>query len=104
MDTVFQIDDYFELLALHRALLEAKFSPDPWDSHMHGNHHLANMANRVIETMMAMETEDKKLGLGGVMDWPKWRRVDNVKRPRVWEVCLQIIKKHEKHWSQLSYA
>lgn len=70
------IEDKFELLALHRALFEAKFVEDPRDPVVPGSRIIANLANRLVDELAAKDPK-----------WQQWRnaaqhteRVDVVRR------------------------
>jgi predicted acetyltransferase len=82
------IEDQYELLALHRALFEAKFVENPRDPAIPGSRLIANIANRLVE----------ELGAHGP-SWDKWReaaahteRVEVVRR-RIAEVAEGSICK-----------
>ncbi|RFA29925.1 hypothetical protein CAI21_08855 [Alkalilimnicola ehrlichii] len=61
------IEDPNELLALHRCLLEAKFSPDPDDRDIAGSPIVAKLANNVVAELEAREGAQ----------WGEWRRAEN---------------------------
>lgn len=68
----FVLSDYYELLALHRALIEAKFHPDPQNLDVPGSPLLACVSNRALETLQAME-----IARGCVeasQKWDDWRK------------------------------
>jgi predicted acetyltransferase len=76
------IEDQYELLALHRALFEAKFVEEPRDPVVPGSRIIADLANRLVDELAAQKP-----------DWQKWRaaaqhteRVDVVRR-RIAEVA-----------------
>lgn len=57
MGVVFQISDYYKLLALHRALMQAKFARNPIDPVISGSPFIAEMAEQIVNTLVAMEVE-----------------------------------------------
>jgi hypothetical protein len=69
----FAVTDYYELLALHRVVMEAKFSDDPNDRAIQGSPFVAAIANRVLEALIAMDIE--KEGESAGLRWQNWRQV-----------------------------
>ena len=65
MPAEFSVTDKYELLALHRALYEAQFSVDPHDRDVPGSPILANLANRVVDALTALDPR-----------WADWRSAD----------------------------
>jgi hypothetical protein len=74
----FAIDNYYELLALHRTIMEAKFSADPNDSCIQGSPFVAAVANRVVEALIEMETHRE--GESAVAKWHDWRHISPERR------------------------
>lgn len=64
-------DDYYELLALHKALIEAKFNIDPQNELIAGSPIIARICNRVLDELIKME-EDKRLD---GKKWSEWRKI-----------------------------
>jgi hypothetical protein len=87
------IEDYFELLALNKALFEARFREKPICAEVQGSPFLADIHNRLIETLIATEREQ-----GKQLEWSEWRRWRNrvIEKQQV----EQIIK--HAHWQQFS--
>jgi hypothetical protein len=89
---------YFELLALHRAIVEAKFGHDQAnDVDILGSPLLSNLANRVVETLVAMETKTGKDS--SAARWKKWRLLDPSRRE--WGIIAQRLKNCDqwKDWT-----
>ncbi len=57
MSAVFQVSDYYKLLALHKALIHAKFARHPIDPIISGSPFIAEMAEQIVSTLAAMEIE-----------------------------------------------
>lgn len=57
MTAVFQVSDYYKLLALHKALMHAKFARHPIDPIISGSPFIAEMAEQIVSTLAAMEIE-----------------------------------------------
>jgi hypothetical protein len=74
----FSIDNYDELMALHRTLMEAKFSKDPNDRVIQGSALVSNIANRVVEELTEMDIARE--GEKGRLKWQEWRRISPERR------------------------
>ncbi|WP_136805848.1 hypothetical protein [Desulfosediminicola flagellatus] len=61
------IENKYELIALHRCLLEAKFSANPDDLDIVASPIAAKIANQVIEELSVIEGEK----------WLEWRQAEN---------------------------
>ena len=55
-----EIAEYYELVALHKALHVARFSRDPMIPWLSGSPYLADIANRIVNTLANMEVERGK--------------------------------------------
>jgi hypothetical protein len=73
------VDDPYELLALHRALLEAKFAREPEDRDIAGSLLVAALANRVVTELARSEP-----------GWAEWRRAE--KHPARVDVVKRRIR------------
>lgn len=100
MQTTFEVSDYYELLALHRALMEAKFTFFPNDREIAGSPFVAKISHQVVETLIQVELargHPKK-----AERWEKWRRIDVTRRE--WKIALQRIsesmKRFPKQWQK----
>jgi hypothetical protein len=89
----FSIDNYDELMALHRALMEAKFSESPNDLAVQGSSLLSKIANNVVESLTAMDIE--KDGESSTAKWQKWREV--IPERREYKI-VQAKLKSESSW------
>lgn len=69
---MFQIDSYPELLALFRAVIEAKFHPNPEDLDIPGSTILADVANRLVRAKV--DEEVKLYGEAARSRWRAWAR------------------------------
>jgi hypothetical protein len=75
---IFSIDSYDELRALHRALMEAKFSESPNDPAIQGSPLLSSISNRVVEALIAIEIT--KEGEISRAKWQEWRQLTPIRR------------------------
>ncbi len=89
----FSIDNYDELMALHRALMEAKFSESPNDLAIQGSSLLSKIANNVVESLTAMDIE--RDGESSIAKWQKWREV--IPERREYQI-VQAKLKSESSW------
>jgi hypothetical protein len=74
MNSLFQVSDKAELRALFKALLEAKFHPDPETPEVQGSPLVAAICERVLAAMVAVELRD-----GDPMAasrYAQWRRAE----------------------------
>ncbi len=80
-----EVSGYYRLLALHRALLEAKFNPDPADRDIVASPFVAEIARDVIEKLIEIDCE--KPGHGNAQQWREWRQIDPARSQ--WEVAVK---------------
>lgn len=57
MNTYFQVKDYYKLLALHKAIMQAKFSTNLTDPVLSGSPLLAEMINDLTQIIVQTELE-----------------------------------------------
>ena len=67
----FSIDSYIELLALNRALMEAKFSNDPNDNDIAASPIVASIVRRLIDELTIMHERADVKTLPS-LDWKAW--------------------------------
>jgi hypothetical protein len=72
------IDNYDELMALHRVIMEAKFSLEPNDAVIQGSSLVSAVANQVVEALIEMEVG--KEGEPARLKWRKWREISYERR------------------------
>jgi hypothetical protein len=87
----FVVEDRNELLSLHRALLEAKFSNDPNDPAVIGSKIIADLSNRVVDSLIRSESETGE-------KWEKWRKNSISVNRREWKIALNSIP--HKKWAE----
>ena len=71
---IFEINDYYELLNLHKALLEARFHEGLENGYLAGSPIVAEIHSRIIKTMISMEINKK-----GNESWSEWIKISNRK-------------------------
>lgn len=94
----FSINDYYELMALHRVIMEAKFSTDPSDSAIQGSPYVATIANQAIEVLI--EIEVSKEGESSRLKWQEWRKISPDRREYK---IVQTKIKSEALWKTWSF-
>ncbi|WP_416395644.1 hypothetical protein [Allohahella sp. A8] len=73
-----QVKDKFELQAIHKALMEAKFHPSPEQPIVQSSPMVANFMHKVVNELEKInwvtEAEKKFRGIEYKNDWAEWRR------------------------------
>ena len=90
------VSDYFELLSLHRALMEAKFNNMPNDYDVIKSPIVGKLHSRIIELLIHIDCERK--GEEQKQKWMSWLEVD-VER-REWRLALNATTR-ESRWRQM---
>tara|TARA_R110002094_G_scaffold198517_3_gene170808 strand:+ start:14 stop:418 length:405 start_codon:yes stop_codon:yes gene_type:complete len=80
----FTTEDRWELLALHRTIMEAKFHRDPWDFDVGPSPILARIADRVVGALVEAEVASGKADAEEA--WTRWR--DATQHPR----CVDAVR------------
>lgn len=93
----FVLSEVHELLALQRALLEARYCEIPNDPAISASPILADMHRRVLDAIIAA---DLPAGLSPE-SWHRWLVIDEDRRE--WGVALKRAGQHQS-WSTLSQA
>ena len=83
---IFEINDYYELLNLHKALLEARFHEGLENRYLAGSPIVAQIHSRIIQTMISMEINRK-----GSEGWSEWIKISN-RRDYLERAIENIIK------------
>ncbi len=81
-----RINDHNELLAMLRAIMEAKFEHS-LNSEIVGSPYLASVANRIVDALIKIE---KERGEFSSRKWENWRKIDS--RRREWKLIRKRIK------------
>ena len=85
------VDDFYELLALHRALFEVRFISDPNDPAVPASPFIGKIAERTIAAIVELGREYET-----AEGWEKWKRIKMVPNSREWNTVLSEIKGSEK--------
>jgi hypothetical protein len=93
------VSNYYELLALHRAIMEAKFSEDSADRDIAGSPILSSVHRRVIHLLMAADV--KKNGDKATIGWEQFLAIGPESR------CFRVALRRASEipgWHSLSYG
>jgi len=94
-----EISNYYELLALHKMVMEAKFHRDPDDHDIADSPIAARVACMVVDALKHAENArgfaDKAEG------WERWKQVDP--NSRFWKNSV-IFARHHEAWDGMSAA
>ena len=93
-----EIRNYPELLALHRVILEAKFSLTIRDGDIAASTLIASLAERIIEKIINVEIEQGDAEAQA--KWDNWRRINPSRYE--WKVALQHIRESREYWDRLN--
>ena len=88
----FTVQGYYDLLNLHKALLEAKFHKNPDNDFVAGSPIIARLCNEIVDLL----TEHK----GG---WSDWRRIENQSFfiERAIDNAVAFYSNHDNVWEKL---
>ena len=84
-----RISDSNKLLALHRALMEAKFTSIANDEDVAGSSYVAEIATEVVDVLIQIEIKNERHD--SVERWNKWLEIDSTRRE--WAIALSKAKK-----------
>ncbi|WP_374967004.1 hypothetical protein [Lysinibacillus sp. RS5] len=71
-DIKLEVEGYYEILNLHKALLEAKFHKDPDNLDVAGSPIIAKICNNIVDMLSEYEINEK-----GKDSWCEWRKIEN---------------------------
>ena len=91
------VSSYYDLLALHRVILEAKFNSNPNDRDISASPIVSKIANDVVSNLIAHDEGQ----LEHVERWQTWRRIDSSRKE--WTVALQRASERSD-WDQFSVS
>lgn len=73
-ETKIEINDYYEILNLHKALLEAKFHKNPDNINVSSSPIIADICNKLVDALEEMDGEKNEKDIG---KWDNWRMLKN---------------------------
>ncbi len=89
------LSDYFDLLNLHKGLLEARFNENPDNFHVAGSPILANIHEKIIKALISLSIEKY-----GEDKWSEWLFIKNHNNYK--EKVVKLITTYNKGWSGFS--
>jgi len=95
----FVVNDYYELLALHRVFIEAKFCDGPNDLDVSASPIVAALHKKLLFSLIEMDVEKK--GETHRNDWKEWLDIDPSRRE--WAVAIKRAQ-NERLWDDWSIA
>jgi len=96
MKNMLQITEYYELVALHKALWSARFAREPLLEYLPGSPFLADIANRVVDVLAKMEIERGRPERAN--DW----RMEVSTTGEIWQIMLRNASEHPDFWKKQS--
>jgi hypothetical protein len=90
------VKEHYELLSLLRAIMEAKFAQRRTDTEIVGSPYLAAVANRIVESLIELETTKDP---SARLKWQTWRTLSPKRRE--WRLVVRRIQETTswKNWS-----
>ena len=73
-ETGIELKDYFVILNLHKALLEAKFHLNPDNINVSSSPIIADICNKLVDVLKKMDEEKSEKNIG---KWDEWRLLKN---------------------------
>lgn len=97
----FVIDDYNDLLNLHKALMEAKFHSDPENDCIAGSPIIARLMNQIVDILLENNSD--------IDSWRIWRNIklQRIEEERIGQIGfwgkMVIAAKKDCIWTKCSY-
>lgn len=91
----FIVQDYYELLALHKALMEAQFCDDPNNFDISASPVIALLHKRLLESLV--HADSARNGEAANNKWENWLSLSSDRRE--WNVALSRAQ-NERRWFQ----
>lgn len=88
--TKLEITDYHEIYALHRAILEGKFSETPRDTEVCGSPFVASVANKNMDALIQIERDRGCEDAARI--WEERRQLNPETHAEYWEAALRSLK------------
>lgn len=91
---MFQIEDYNELMALHKLLMERHYKIEFHSDELIGSRFIADISNRVVDSLIEIDKEQERLEK--VKSWQNWRLLEPSRSE--WDMLLFRIKNIGEWW------
>lgn len=95
-ETIFEICDYYDLLNLHKALLEAKFHLNPDNELVSSSPIIAKICNQIVDILTKYDEEKENKS----SEWNNWRKLEN---QDFFKERALSNSKYNANWNNLSY-
>ncbi|MBE5932677.1 MAG: hypothetical protein E7263_04570 [Lachnospiraceae bacterium] len=95
-ETIFEICDYYDLLNLHKALLEAKFHLNPDNELVPLSPIIAKISNQIYDILTEYNKDKGK----GSLEWNDWRKLEN---QEFYKNRALNNSKYINEWNNLSF-
>lgn len=92
-----EIENYYDLLGLHKALLEAKFHKNPENIEVCFSPIIAKISNEIVEILMKKDAEKDASKKDS---WEKWRRLEN---KSYFRECALSNAASFHYWKDMNY-
>lgn len=92
-----EITEYYELVALHKALRVARFARNPMIPALSGSPYLADIARRVVDTLSAMEVER------GRPDQRENWQIAIDPDGEIWQIAVRNAAEHPDFWREQTH-
>ncbi len=89
----FLVSTYHELLAIHKVMLEARFSDQPFDTELSGNPVAASLHERVITALRDIDRQNDNDEADAA--WNQWLTISSDRRE--WSIALDRAQR-ESRW------
>ena len=95
----FELSDYYDLLNLHKALMEAKFHENPDNEYIAGSPIIAKFMNEIVDILTAIDPHVND------DDWKEWRKLKNQLNSmcgfekNIWDKIANRVSK-DKLWKE----
>ncbi|WP_417396002.1 hypothetical protein [Gimesia chilikensis] len=93
---MFQIEDYNELMALHKFLMERHYKIEFHSDELVGSRFIAEISNRVVDSLIEIDEGQERFEK--VKSWQNWRLLEP-SRPE-WDMLLFRIKNIGEWWGK----
>jgi hypothetical protein len=97
MTTSLEITEYYELVALYRALRVVKFAPQPIVPELTGSPYLADISRRIVDTLSKMEVERGKPERSS--DW----QIEIDPNGEIWQIAVRNAATTPDFWSKQTH-
>ncbi|WP_420348662.1 hypothetical protein [Pelagibius sp.] len=91
--TKLELTDYHEIYALHRALLEGKFSRAPFSTEVTGSPFVASVANKTMDALIQKERDRGREDYARI--WEERRQMSPKTHSEYWEAAIRSLEGSE---------